>query len=387
VGKHGIGACLIAVCLAAAGAPVFAANAPLAKAVRKGSDTLVAKLIAAGEDVNEVDEDYRGPLYYACVRGDADLIQQLLDKGAKVNAQDRQGDTPLIALVRNTFDVGPAAALLIAHGAVVDAQDFPGRTALMEAVRRSPGVLDYRAETALVKTLLEAGADAAVQDSNGDTAAHFAAAAGEPMSMFRAVLAKTPNPHLFDHEGLDVLMTSVKNGHPAIAKLMFQAGLSPTAAPPSNAAAADPTAPDEHPRLNAYAFSWYGDYLATLRRMDDAGAAYSEAIGFFDTAIAEDARASAAIGKVLTDDQHKRDQARAGVAALQVIGIALAATTGAGFVVLPNGYAATVEADKAKLKSLQDESTTLAKKRDALKEKTGAAEPTAVLAPAADGRN
>jgi hypothetical protein len=347
-----------------------AANAPLAKAVRQGADKSIAKLIAAGESINEVDDQGRGPLYYACARGDADLITQLVAKGAQLDVQDKDGDTPLMVLVRNTFEVGPQAQFLTSHGANLNAQNHAGRTALMEAILRSPGVLDFRSQTALVKSLLDAGADAGLLDADGAEAAHHAAAVGEPLSMFKAVLTKTADPGWRRRDGLDVLGVAVQHAHPVIARQMFQLGYAPTHAPPASAAgiANDPTRLDDHPRINAVALTWFGDYLAQQGHAADALEAYGHALTFYDDAIKEQERTAEAVQHLLAEDERKRDNARAGTFALNVAGVALAAATGTGaiFILTPN---ATVEADKQRLKTLEADEADLRRQRDAVKQK------------------
>jgi len=93
--------------LAGAGSAAASDDA-LARAIRRGSDKSIPKLIADGTGINVADDKGRSPLYYAAVRRDGDLIDQLLAKGAVVDAADPAGDTPLIVLMRNTFRRRPS---------------------------------------------------------------------------------------------------------------------------------------------------------------------------------------------------------------------------------------------------------------------------------------
>ena len=366
-GRAAIG---LALALALAGGAASAANATLAKAVRQGSDKTIARMVAAGDGINEVDDQGRGPLYYACARGDADLITQLVAKGAQLDVQDKDGDTPLIVLLRNTFEVTPQAQVLVSHGANLNLQNNIGRTALMEAVLRSPGVLDFKSETGLVKVLLDAGADAGLTDADGAMAAHHAAAVGQPVSMFKAVLARTPDARWTRRDGLDVLNVAVQHDHPAIARQMFQQGFAPTTAPHASAEgiANEPTRLDDHARINAIALTWFGDYLAEQGRLNEAQGAYGHALGFYDAAITEEERTADAVRRLVSEDERKRDNARVGNFALNAVGVALAATTGTGaiFVLTPS---ATVEADKQRLTTLEAEGADLDRRRDDLKRK------------------
>jgi hypothetical protein len=351
-------------------AAALADPAALARAIRQGSDKSANALIAAGTGINQADDKGLRPLHYACARGDAPLIAALLDKGADANAADPDGETPLLLLVRNSFDIADGVQALIAHGAHVDAQDKAGRTALMEAILRAPGVLDFQAETRLVKVLLDAGADTALRDGDGFLAAHHAAAVGQPVSMFKAVLARTAHPDTPNGDGLDVLLVAVQANHPVIARLMFQAGYAPSYAPPASPAgiARDPMRLDDHAAVNATALSWYAEFLAQQGKAAEATATWRGALGAFDLAIKEDDRVTDAVRKVLADDEHKREAGRAANLALNVAGVALAAATGTGavFMMTPNTQ---VEQDKQRLATIAADEAKLVTQRDTLKQK------------------
>jgi ankyrin repeat protein len=51
-------------------------------------------LLAAGEDVDSLDQDLRTPLHYAAVKNNLDVAKVLIDHGADVGAQDRYGRRP-----------------------------------------------------------------------------------------------------------------------------------------------------------------------------------------------------------------------------------------------------------------------------------------------------
>jgi hypothetical protein len=52
-------------------------------------------LMERGADVNARDKNYETPLHLACYAPDPKLVQMLLDCGANVNAEDNRGRTPL----------------------------------------------------------------------------------------------------------------------------------------------------------------------------------------------------------------------------------------------------------------------------------------------------
>jgi ankyrin repeat protein len=57
---------------------------------------LALKLIAAGQDVNEVEGAGNTPLHFAAYEGWCQGIEMLVTKGAKINASNNAGDSPWI---------------------------------------------------------------------------------------------------------------------------------------------------------------------------------------------------------------------------------------------------------------------------------------------------
>ena len=52
--------------------------------------------------MNDPDEYGRLPIHYACKRGDPDIVDFLLRKGAKVNVPDGDGRLPIHIMLLNT---------------------------------------------------------------------------------------------------------------------------------------------------------------------------------------------------------------------------------------------------------------------------------------------
>ena len=117
-------------------------------------------LIAEGAHVNRLDKDYGSPLHYACGQGDGNggredevtegALRALLDAGADPNLKAK-GGYPLHEAVHGDWGSPIAVRLLLEYGAKVDARDENGQTPLMVAADH--GELDC------IWLLLQAGAD------------------------------------------------------------------------------------------------------------------------------------------------------------------------------------------------------------------------------------
>jgi protein-disulfide isomerase len=194
-----MGALLISLALPTA----WAAPAPMDihAAVRAGDAEQVGTALKNGADVNAPDNWGRTPLIVALQQGKTHVVEMLLDRGASVAATDAWGRTPLLvatqlkntAAVRlllekksdvnaaNKNDITPliaaaqtgnreAAGLLLGAGAAPGLRDNLGWTALMWA--------EYRKDGALVKLLLDQGADAATAGTVPPAALGLAASRG-----------------------------------------------------------------------------------------------------------------------------------------------------------------------------------------------------------------
>lgn len=167
-------------------------STPLTKAV--GSDDLeeAKELLINGADPNGKDENYDKitPLFLAVENGNVEMVEMLLNFGAKVNARDRSKQTPLMRL---DDDATPELVeLLIRHGAKVDAVDKEGSSALiMAAASANAGVL---------KALIDAGADVRLRNKAGQTAL-MEAASYDDIESVRALIAAGSEVNARNKEG------------------------------------------------------------------------------------------------------------------------------------------------------------------------------------------
>jgi ankyrin repeat protein/truncated hemoglobin YjbI len=109
-------------------------------------------------------------LHYAVRGGKLPLIELLLQRGARADALDEDGLTPLMHLskTRSRADPVPVMELLAASGASIDARDETQTTLLMHFARQG--------NEGAVRWLLVHGADRNARNKSGKTAAQIARA-------------------------------------------------------------------------------------------------------------------------------------------------------------------------------------------------------------------
>lgn len=138
---------------------------PLMIAAYKGENEIAKMLISAGANVNTQDNMQNSPFLYAGAEGNVELLNLGLENGADFKIFNRYGGTALIPAAEK----GHLEIVKI----LTKVPDFPidhvnklGWTALLEAV-----ILSTKSETqtAIVKTLVEAGADLNIPDNDGVT--------------------------------------------------------------------------------------------------------------------------------------------------------------------------------------------------------------------------
>jgi hypothetical protein len=178
-----------------------ALDSQLRDAVLVGNKQLVETLIDGGAKINAPDENGRVVLTWAIFHGNYEICKLLIDKGAHVNAQDNDGDT---ALIKAAFEGRKEICkLLIAHGALVNVQDDLGSTALMlAALGRTVGPKDCKE---ICKLLLDNGAHVNVQDRDGETALMSASMRGYN-GICNLLLAQGAAIHQEDKRGWTALM-------------------------------------------------------------------------------------------------------------------------------------------------------------------------------------
>ncbi len=136
-------------------------KATLEHAAFKGNRGLAQKLLRAGAEI--------GDALCAAVRGGrVDIVNDLLDGGASLAAENAYGRTPLH--VATAFGEIEMMELLLLNGADTNALDREGKTPLMDAAANS-----WRNTVEVVNVLVGNGANIEARAEDGETALHEAA--------------------------------------------------------------------------------------------------------------------------------------------------------------------------------------------------------------------
>jgi ankyrin repeat protein len=188
-------------CVAVASAQEAASPSDAFYAAIRGNDLAkLDALLRSGADPNVADP--RGgatPLMYAAVAGSTGAMTLLLDNGANANATNATGATALMWAATDIEKV----RLLLSRGADVNVVSQRGRTAL-QAAARSDG------SAAIVRLLLDAGADAKAADGSKANTLH-AAALGNDSETIRLIITAGADVNAVDFAGFTPLIHAAAN--------------------------------------------------------------------------------------------------------------------------------------------------------------------------------
>ena len=201
---------VIAGCLCACASAV-AQTSPEAfiEAIRINDLAGMKARLEAGTDVNAHDSRDTTLLMHAAAVGSVDAVKLLLDGGANVNLKSQLGSTALTLAA----DQPEKARLLIAKGADVNAATKSGRTPLMIAAH-CDGC------SAIVKLLLEKGANAKAKDGTQRTAL-LEAATSNDMESVRLLVDAGADVNPADGNGFVPLNWAAGNCNQEMIKLLL----------------------------------------------------------------------------------------------------------------------------------------------------------------------
>jgi ankyrin repeat protein len=195
----------------------------------KGQTTIAQLLINNGANVNAQNKDGNTPLHKASEHGNTEVAKLLIENGANVNAQDKNGLTPLHVAIRYFTEI---ALLLINKGASLFAKTIKGLHPLDLAQGESTKILlqkvdvnthdqdghtplHYASQKGLsdaAKNLIARGAAINAQDNYGRTPLHYASFYGRE-DIVNLLLAAGADRDLKDTMGKNAFDTARSQKH------------------------------------------------------------------------------------------------------------------------------------------------------------------------------
>lgn len=187
---------------------------PLLEAVLTDDVDEVKKLLAAGADVNVLDDGINSTaLAQAVQRDNRELVKILLAAGADVNGKNHEGQTALMHL--NDETSVEIVQDLLAAGAKVDLADESGQNALHHAASS--------ADTEILQALIDAGARVDATDESDRTALMLAAQDGNEDNV-AALLKAGATVNLRDEDDKTAFGMAKENDHTEVCDLLASYG-------------------------------------------------------------------------------------------------------------------------------------------------------------------
>jgi len=199
-------------------------------AVANNNEAALDIFIKAGAPANAMNEKGQTALIIAAEKGYAHLLAKLarLDP-SKVNHVDKSGKTALMTAARQGRE--PVVQALLALGANIN-HVVPSNPGAATALQAALDVADFKEEhLAMVKYLLDQGADVKVRNSAGQTPLMFSTDRGR-MDAARALIEKGADVNAVDNKGGFPLLLAACKGNSQLVALLAQRGANMKAALP-----------------------------------------------------------------------------------------------------------------------------------------------------------
>ena len=182
-------------------------------------------IIDHGTDVNVVDKDSMTALMIACWKGNTDAINILLNAGADPDIANANRDTCLIVATDRSLRED-LLQTLIDHGAKVNATNKQNLTALMVAC--------WKGNTNAINVLLSAQVDPNIANANGDTCLTVATDRSLSKDMLQALIDRGAKVNASNKQSLTALMVACWKCNTDAINLLLNAGADPNIAHTQN---------------------------------------------------------------------------------------------------------------------------------------------------------
>ena len=189
-------------------------NKELLEAAKTGNAETVNLLIEAGAKVNAYNKFGKTPLHLAVICGHTDNVKALIEAGADINLQDDLEETALHKAAYNGLT--KIAVSLIELGANINAKDKSGGTPLHQAA--------YKGHTDTVKALTAVkGVNLNSRDLQEETPLHWAARYGKT-EIAEALIEAGANVNARNNGKITPLHWAARYGKTEIAEALIEAG-------------------------------------------------------------------------------------------------------------------------------------------------------------------
>jgi len=191
----------------------------LCKAAARGDVALIEDLVGRGASVNACDYDGRSPLHLAAAEGHAAVVQYLIANDVDINKKDRWGGTALKDAVRGGHK--KVETLLLENGATHGYADYSEEQAIGENLCKAAA----RGDLNQIRNLVAKGASVDAHDYDRRSALHLAAAEGHE-EVVEYLIRHKANVQAVDRFGANALMDAIRGRHSNVQQILFQAGAS-----------------------------------------------------------------------------------------------------------------------------------------------------------------